>query len=85
MRAFFILVCILVITPISTFAQTVLPDTTIAGGTFDSSGSPYVLMGNLTVENLTIEAGVTVEAGGYFGISVVGTLSAVGAVSVVAV
>jgi len=47
-------------------AQTYIPGGTITGATWDWEGSPYVVQGDVTIEDLTIHAGVVVLFDGNF-------------------
>jgi parallel beta-helix repeat protein len=61
-------------------AATTIPGGNVSG-TWDASGSPYLIDGDITVpagQTLTIEPGVEVLFQGFYGLTVNGTLQAVG-------
>ncbi len=55
-----------------------VPPGVISGETWTEAGSPYCVEGNVIVNNLTIEPGVSVEITGDFEFEIVGILTAVG-------
>jgi len=42
-------------------AQTIVPGGTISGDTWDKAGSPYIIQNDVTIEDLIIQPGVSVE------------------------
>lgn len=58
--------------------QTYIPSGTIADGYWEASKSPYIIMGDVMVEHLIIEAGVVIQFWGNFKFEISGELQARG-------
>jgi len=60
MKFAFLIICFLFVLLNSGTAEDV-PGGTISGATWTAENSPYIILGNITVADLTIEAGVIVQ------------------------
>ena len=58
--------------------QTQLPCPLLENDTLPLSGSPYLLVCDLDMENVVIEPGVRIEADGNYELRILGGLSAIG-------
>lgn len=66
MRFGILSIIILILSNISLTAQTIIPGSTINGDIWTIENSPYIITGNIVVEDLTIQPGVFIKFAGNF-------------------